>query len=229
MKRSKTARYLCQLALALATGLILGMPVRGQQIPGYSDNVRYAFDARELALLPRYCMYTLVFRDNVQGGNSPEEITRWTLLMGPGYNHVHHYCWGLMYTNRALLLVRDQQTRTHYLSNAVGEFEYVIQRVPRDFKLLPEILTRKGENLIRLERNAEGIEELERAIALKADYWPPYAAISDYYRSFGEPAKARKWLEEGLSASPNSHALTRRLAELDAQQAKGNSRPPAAH
>src|SRR5581483_449641 len=99
---------------------------------------------------------------------------------------------------RALLLVHDQQTRKHYLTNSIGEFDYVIYRVPTDFKLLPEILTKKGENLIRLERSAEGIEQLERAIALKADYWPPYAALSDYYSSVGEPAKARKWLEEGL-------------------------------
>jgi tetratricopeptide (TPR) repeat protein len=101
----------------------------------------------------------------------------------------------------------------------------VIQRVPPDFKLLPEILTKKGENLIRLDRSAQGIIELERAIALKADYWPSYAAISDYYKSAGEPAKARKWLEDGLSASPDTRALTRRLAELDAQQVKHSSEP----
>jgi len=223
MKRSKTASYLCRVALALAAGLTLSISVRAQQIPGYPDNVRYAFDPREVALLPRYCPYTLVFRDNIPSGNIQEEINRLSLLMGVGFRHVHHYCWGLMFTNRALLLARDEATRRHYLNNSIDEFDYVIHRVPRDFKLLPEILTKKGENLISLERNAQGIEELERAIALKADYWPSYAAMSDYYRSVGESTKARKWLEEGLSASPGSQALKRRLEELDAQHAKTTS------
>jgi tetratricopeptide (TPR) repeat protein len=131
-----------------------------------------------------------------------------------------------MFTNRALLLVRDQQTRRHYLGRAIADFDYVIQRASPGFRLLPEILTKKGENLIRLDSSAQGITELESAIALKPDYWPPYAALSDHYRSIGEPAKARKWLQEGLSASPNTQALMRRLAELDAPQGQGSSKPP---
>ena len=226
MKPSKTVRYLCQAVFTVVAGLTISMPVQGQLIPGYPDDPRYAFDPREVALLPRYCIYTQLFRDNVQGGKNPDEIKRWGLLMGPDFHHMHHYCWGLMFTNRALLLVRDQPTRKHYLGRAISEFDYVIQRASPEFKLLPEILTKKGENLIRLESSAQGITELENAIALKPDYWPPYAALSDYFRSIGEPAKARKWLEEGLSASPNTQALVRRLAELDAPQGKGSSKPP---
>jgi hypothetical protein len=210
----------------VAAGLAFGMPVQGQLVPGYPDDPRYAFDPREVALLPRYCTYTQLFRDNVPGGKNPDEIQRFALLLGPDFHNLHHYCWGLMFTNRALLLVHNQQTRRHYLGRAISEFDYVIQRASPDFKLLPEILTKKGEHLIRLDRNAEGITELESAIALKLDYWPPYAAISDYYKSIGERAKARKWLEEGLSASPNTQALMRRLAELDAPQGQSSSKPP---
>jgi tetratricopeptide (TPR) repeat protein len=135
---------------------------------------------------------------------------------------MHHYCWGLMNTNRAILLVRDQRWRTHHLNYSIAEFDYVIRSASPNFKLLPEVLTKKGENLIRLDRGQEGIVELQRAIELKPDYWPPYAAISDYYRTIGDLAKARESLEEGLSASPNTKALMRRLAEIDT--AKDNSK-----
>jgi tetratricopeptide (TPR) repeat protein len=167
-------------------------------------------------MLPRYCIYTQGFRDNVPGGNNAAEIKRWTLVMGPTFNAMHHYCFGLMKTNRANLLVRDEHFRTFYLRSSLGEFDYVIDRAPPNFRLLPEILTKKGENLIHLDKGPEGVSELERAIALKPDYWPPYAALSDYYRKIGDLAKARTTLEEGLSVTPDVNALKRRMAELDA-------------
>ena len=167
------------------------------------------------------------YGQGVPGGNNTEEIARWSLIMGPTFNAMHHYCWGLMNTNRALLLVRDQRWRAYHLNYSISEFDYVIRGAPRNFRLLPEILTKKGENLIRLDRGQDGIVELQRAIELKPDYWPPYAAISDYYKNIGELAQAREWLEEGLSASPNTKALMRRLAELNSPQIQRKTEPPA--
>lgn len=201
----------------MVSTLAIGMPALGQQVPGYSDDVRYAYDAREIALLPRYCVHTQLFRDNVPGGNNLEEIKRWTSVMGSTFINMHHYCWGLMYTNRALLLAPSERLKMHYLDNSIREFDYVILRAPADFILLPEILTKKGENLFRLDKGAEGTAAIRRAIALKPDYWPPYAAASDYYRRIGAFAKAREWLEEGLSITPDVKALKRRMAEIDAR------------
>ena len=62
----------------------------------------------------------------------------------------------------------------------------------------PEIFTKKGENLIRLAKGPLGVIELERAIEAKPDYWPPYAALSDYYKSIGDRAKARDVLRRRL-------------------------------
>jgi tetratricopeptide (TPR) repeat protein len=135
--------------------------------------------------------------------------------MGPTFNDIHHYCWGLMKTNRAMFLVRSQQYRTFYLNSSIEEFDYVIRLAPSNFQLLPEILTKKGENLIRLDRGQEAMLELERATELKPDYWPPYAAMSDYYRKIGDLGKAREWLEAGLSVTPDVNALKRRMAEID--------------
>lgn len=216
MKTPKIFTLLCAGVLGLLT---LNSVASAPPIPGYPNSVE-AYDSREVAMLPGYCMYTQLFRKHVPGGNNPAEITRWSTLLGPTFSALHHYCWGLMKTNRALFLARSKQVRTFYLESSIREFDYVLQRAPNDFILLPEILNKKGENLIRLGNGPAGMMELERAIALKPDYWPPYAALSDYYKDSGDTAKARELLEKALSLEPDAKTLQRRLAALNSVKAK---------
>ena len=221
----KSARNLCLATLALGSFFAAAMPAHSQGgVPGYPDNVT-AYDAREVALVPRYCRYTQLFRERVPGGGNQEEIDRWYSEMGPSYHHMHHYCWGLMKTNRALLFARTRQFREFYLEDSIREFDYVIRNVTPNFVMLPEIFTKKGENLIRLGRGPLGVLDLQRAIELKPDYWPPYAAISDYYKENHEPTKAREWLEKGLSAAPDVKALKQRMAEIDGVRDKRKTTP----
>ena len=171
-------------------------------------------------MLPRYCIHTQMFREKTPGGNNAQEIERWFSVMGDTFHHMHHYCLGLMSNNRAMLLARDPQIRRFYLQNAIIEFDYILERAPQDFVLLPEVLTKKGENLIRTGKAPIGIGQLERAIELKPDYWPPYAKMSDYLKDKGDLQRAREILEKGLSAAPDAQALKRRLAELDTRTDK---------
>jgi tetratricopeptide (TPR) repeat protein len=191
-------------------------------VPGYPDRID-AYDPREVAMLPAYCKYTQLFRGRVPGGDNEAEIARWTAIAGDTFNALHHYCWGLMKTNRAMLLTRERKYRMFYLEDSILEFEYVLRYTPENHALLPEILTKKGENLIRLDRASQGIQDLNRAIEAKPEYWPAYVVMSDYYKGIGEVKKAREVLEKALSFSPDAKAVTRRLAELDAP----SSRQPA--
>ena len=52
---------------------------------------QYDYAAREMALLPSYCKYTQIYRDNLPGGTDPSQIAHWTAIMGPTFNHMHHY------------------------------------------------------------------------------------------------------------------------------------------
>jgi len=187
-------------------------------IAGYPATVE-AYDPRELGMLPRYCIYTGEFRKHIPAGNDAAEVQRLTALMGSTFEAMHHYCWGLMKTNRALLLAKTKQVRMFYLSASISEFDYVIERAAPDFVLLPEILTRKGENLIRLGNVAAGITELQAAIDAKRDYWPPYVALSDYYKQSGDVAKARELLETALSFAPDAKGVQRRIAALQGSDA----------
>jgi tetratricopeptide (TPR) repeat protein len=214
-------RLLSRALLLLLFAISGGMPALGQGVPqGYPNDPRYGFDPREVALLPRYCLDAQVFRASIAGHGDARAIERWTSIMGSSYNNIHHYCWGLMHTNRALFLVRTERWRKSYLEASIGEFDYVIARAPDDFVLLPEILTKKCENLSRLDRGPQAERECERAIALKPDYWPAYAAMSAHYATIDDTSKAREWLEKGLSVTPDVEALKRRLAELDADKGR---------
>ena len=218
--------YLVAAALTLCMYSTLGISTSAADIPGYPESVE-GYDSREIYLLPRYCVYTLTFRRKLPRADTASEVERLTKEMGPAFGHLHHYCWGLMKTNRANLLARTEQDRLYYLRDSLGEFDYVIERAPLDFKLLPEILTKKGDTLIRLDRAGEGMLEFERAIKIKPDYWQAYAAMSDYYKETGQLTKARESLEKGLSAAPNAKTLKERLAGLDAAHSKRKKDPPA--
>jgi tetratricopeptide (TPR) repeat protein len=209
--RTEAVRGMASLLLSLSFYCSLAA---AQEVPGYPPTVE-AYDPREVAMLPRYCIHTQLFRQRVPGGDNREQIELWRAFMGPTFDAMHHYCWGLMKTNRAILLARGQQARQFYLNDSINEFDFVLRHAKDDFILLPEILTKRGENLIRLGRGPVGILDLERAAELKPDYWPPYAHMSDFYLGLGEFDKAREQLTRGLQSAPDAAALKRRLAELD--------------
>lgn len=214
--------YACLILLADAMGV--SVAASAGEIPGYPDRIE-DYDAREVAMLPPYCKHTQLFRDRVPGGNNAAEIKRLYETMGRTFHAMHHYCWGLMKTNRAIFLARDRQTKTFYLGSAIKEFDYVLRHAPDDFVLLPEILTKRGENVIRLGRGEFGVKDLERAIELKADYWPPYVALSDHYKATGDVTKARALLEKALTFAPEVKSLKSRLSELDSVKGKHKPTP----
>ena len=174
-------------------------------------------------MLPKYCQARMWH-------NTAEAQKYWTSVMGSTYEHIHHYCRGLVHTNRATMFFRDPQDIRFALNKSLDEFGYVLRHAPMDFVLLPEIFTKRGDNLNRLGRTEEGMEDLRRAMKLKPDYWPPYAAISDHYRRQGDMAKAREWLDKALAIAPNAKALHLKVAELKTGRGKSAETPsePAA-
>jgi tetratricopeptide (TPR) repeat protein len=213
--------------LLIGVSLILALFVPlGIEAAEESIDLASTYDPKEIYMLPVYCKYTPIFRDRVPGGNDIAQINRYNSTWGePQFRHMHHYCRGLMASNRAAFLSRTPQDRGHNWAISINEFDYVIPRMPEGFPLLPEMHTKKAESLIRLDRGSEAVHELRRATEIKPNYWPAYATMSDYYKEKGNPAAAREWLEKGLSAAPDAKVLKQRLAELDAAKGKRKSAP----
>ena len=174
----------------------------------------FNYDPKIFAFLPVWCKYTPVWSSSAPDLNA-EEHQRWNRLMGPqNFRHLHHYCAGLFLMTRGLYFEKTRAGRDALLARSLGEYDYVIARVEPTFPLIPEILTKKGETLVLLGR-PEAMTPLHQAINLRGDYWPAYAALSDYFGNLGNVDEARQWLQKGLQAAPQSQALARRLAELD--------------
>jgi tetratricopeptide (TPR) repeat protein len=191
----------------VATGFALALaPIHAE--------AQYKYEQSLMHMLPSYCRYTQDFINRFAGSDRNVEQERWKASLGPTFIHMHHYCYGLMAINRAAFLAQDITESRFNLNNSVMEFDYVIERAPLDFAMLPEILTKKGESLLKLNRDGEAMFQFERAIKIKPDYEPAYAALSDYYKGIGQLPKAREWLEKGLSAAPRSKTLKQRLTEL---------------
>src|SRR5450755_259053 len=81
--------------VAWVVGLASTLQAGAQDIPGYPPNFD-AYDSREMAMLPPFCMYTMLIRDKVPGGTDNAKTAAWQATLGPTFIHLHHYCWGLM-------------------------------------------------------------------------------------------------------------------------------------
>jgi tetratricopeptide (TPR) repeat protein len=214
MKITHAFQHLAAIAAAvIAMTVSPAVMADGGLVEGYPDNWQ-TLDPREVNMLPEYCKYTQIYRSVVQARDTAVQVKRWTAILGPTFHALHHYCNAILKTNRALLLSTTAQTRKFYLESSIPELDYVINRAPKDFVLLPEILTKKGENQLRLNKVVLGMETLQNAIALKPDYWPPYTVLADFYKEHNHPAEARAVLEKALEHSPDAEAVKRRLAAL---------------
>lgn len=206
------------LSTCLTMGLLATFESQADDGPsGYNTPAAYA-------QLPPYCRSTGYTA--VPGGKNPAEVQRWRGLMGPSFAHMHHYCWALHAINQSVM-ARTTQERLGHFERSVGDFTYVIENAEKDFVLLPEIYTKRGESLIRIGNAGQAVADFLRAIELKPDYWPPYVQLIDYFKQMGNLASAREWAEKGLALAPNSRTLQERKTELDEakiKSAKSSSR-----
>lgn len=220
MKLNKHVRSIKTIFALVGMGTVLLAPMRAM---GQSAGI--TFSQTEMSLLPEYCKYTQYYRDRIEGGRDPAKMKYWYSVFGGGlgegiFHAMHHYCFGLTNINYAKFWVTSKQDRTFRLEQSIAEYNFVINSSQPGEKMLPELHTKTGESLIALGRAGLAVVQFERAIELKPDYWPPYAAMSDYYKTSGNVKTAREYLERGLSTAPETKALIRRLSELDAAYGK---------
>jgi tetratricopeptide (TPR) repeat protein len=67
-------------------------------------------------------------------------------------------------------------------------------------------------------QTAEAIKHYQLALQAKENYTPAYVRLSELYLEANQPDEARKTLESGLKASPNSRSLKKRLKELESSK-----------
>jgi len=184
----------------------------------------YYITPAEMAKLPRYCYLKQVYGEDK---NHPEEQAIYDML-GVDYVHMHHYCWGLNYANRADSDWNDKVARSYRLQLAANNFNYVLAAATPGFFMRPEIHLQLGKVLLRAGKSAEAAQNFQKAIQIKPDYVPAYLALSDYYKQIGSPAKALSLLEDGLKQVPSSPSLARLYRKLGGKGPLPEVSPPVA-
>ena len=177
--------------------------------------------AGELALTPPYCHDVLDPTYRI-GGPKTEY---WVSRMGRGLLAVHHYCWGLINTRRALMPGVKPVIRAGLLQSVVGDYMFVIHNSPPDFVLLPEIWTRIGETQLLRSQPGAAYDAFARAREIKPDYWPAYSRWAAVLMRSGQKAEAKELVESGLRHAPDSEELREQFRKLGGDPSRIHSVP----
>lgn len=210
MNHSVGRMLISAVSLLLATS---ALPVWGQ---GYifENNLRGgAITDAEWKTLPEYCIDTQGFKYG--RGGSPNSA-KWVALLGETFWHLHHYCLGIVEFNRAQRLTYGAADRRGFEDSALGDFKYVVERMPDNYVLAPEILTYLGRTYLLLGEVEKADSAFAGARKAKPDYWPAYSWWANYLSSHGEKGKARTIVDMGLANDPGSRTLQSMKRELDA-------------
>lgn len=183
------------LALVMSSGIAIADEVKTQS---------------ELIMLPPYCSGTQIIR-NIS--KDPRPIAEYIAMYGNTYSHLHHYCWALNTENNAWK-TSDRYLRKSKLGYALGDIQYVLDHAEPGFVFLPDIYNTRARILFSLQRDAEAVAALKKAIELKPDFVTPIARLSDYYMDHGDKARAIKTLEEGIDNTENAKTLLKKLKKL---------------
>ena len=162
---------------------------------------------QEQKLLPRYC------QDKFGAKKDRSKAIKWSRKFGGAWQHLHHYCAGLNFINRANRSWDDKENKKFNLNRARTNFEYMVNHTDKSFVLLTDVYYRLGEVYKMRNNFSEASKQYSKSIELNPKYVKPYRGLSDIYIKSGQFDKAIEILEAGLKKKPKSKSLKRKLSE----------------
>lgn len=188
----------------------------------------------EMQLIPPYCPHTMGFKYGDAYSRTSPMAKHWVGRMGESFWHMHHYCWARINLNRAQKAGTPQQERKGLLEQVRNDYNYVIERAPGDFIMLPEVYTRLGEVELLLGNPNKAKAAFDRARAQKPDYWPAYSYWAEFLLKKGQRPEALKTTAIGLSYAPDSKVLRElfrvlggKPSDIPPRPAEKTTEPPA--
>ncbi|CAH1386242.1 hypothetical protein [Candidatus Nitrotoga sp. M5] len=164
----------------------------------------------ELSRLPILCQVKLGYSLKSTQAN----IKLYAGKVGPDWQHIHHYCFALKFSNRYKNAYGNKGDQKFYFQSAMGEFKYIFDHSSPSFWMRPEMHVQKGKLFAAARSNAEAVKEFEHALQIKPDYIQAYVALSDLYKNTSQKSKSITVLEQGLEIAPHSKSLQRRYNRL---------------
>ncbi len=148
----------------------------------------------EVAALPRFC--AIKFKRPGPDSESQFGRANWT--------HMHHYCHGLKFVNRARNYPKD---RGYYLDRAKGEYRYVFRATQPDFWFRPQMYMEMARIHLQLDEKLDAQKLLYEAIRLNPRYEPAYLVLVELLRQGGVKDAALTVSTQGVRYLPESRAL----------------------
>lgn len=160
-------------------------------------------------------------------GATPEESQMCTKRVfsrkiqgNPDWEHMHHYCDGLRFYDRAVRAKNHTSDFRFNISNSLQNFDYVLSHASKDFNMRPEVMIMRGRTMELAGDGFEAAQLYGAAIQLNPTFAMGYAALGNFYTKSGEKKQALKIYEEGLRRQPNNRYLRSRYKVLG-----GESKP----
>lgn len=132
----------------------------------------------------------------------------------PDSGHMHHYCDGLRFIDRAYAAMGNKRDMQYYLKESIDGLDYVLRSVKDSYAMRGEVHFAKARALMLSGRKAESVSELHKALSHGFDSPRVYQALADYYRETGNNQKAMEMVTVGLGRNPDSKGLKRRYTEF---------------
>lgn len=167
-------------------------------------------DATELKSMPDYC------QASAKGPQAPE-FQYWSDKLGKPFSGFHHYCAGVNQMHRYQRLLKDPK-RNYYLSRAVPEMNYVMDKLPPDFPLAGEMYLNRGLAKQLMKLNAAAMSDFQTALNHNPKLAQAYIGISEFHEKANQKQKALDLITKGLIEVPDSKALKRKYLQLGGKE-----------
>ncbi len=128
--------------------------------------------------------------------------------------HMHHYCDGLRFINRAYTSIGNKQDRSYYLGESINNFDYVLRHTQENYVMRGEVHVGKARALKLEGKKGEAAGEYFKALRYFPNASAIYRALADLFQEMGDKPKALEMITEGLRQSPDSKGLKRRYTAL---------------
>jgi hypothetical protein len=182
----------------------------------------------EYAMIPKWCAYSnpgALTPIVGERGASPEVRAKVLQLRHAGCSGIHHYCWALIWSNRAFLNDTSDYDRQFHYSVAISDHQYVLDQSNKSCPMIPELYTKQGELYALSNKPQDAEAKFRQALGVKASYAAAYIGLSDLYETQGATDKALAALQAGIKANPKSTALQKKLQRVQ-QRASGTAAQP---
>ncbi|MGD9602577.1 MAG: tetratricopeptide repeat protein [Gammaproteobacteria bacterium] len=127
----------------------------------------------------------------------------------PGWNHMHHYCDGLRFYERAVR-TKGRGDFDSNVAESIGGHRYVLSQTAQNFHMRPEVLVMLGRAFELAGKKVEAGQQYIEALRLNPNFSMAYAALGNFNLKNGDKAEALRVYAEGLKRHPKNRYLLSR-------------------